>query len=54
MSEMLHTPSLVDPQTDAATALDLITKNDAHCVVTKDFKQIMTPWNLTVRLLVGR
>jgi len=53
ISEVLHTPSFVDPETDAATALDLIIKNDAHCVVTKDFKQIMTPWDLTVRLLVG-
>ena len=53
VSEVLHTPSLVDPDTDGATALELIIKNDAHCVITKDYKQIMTPWDLTVRLLVG-
>jgi hypothetical protein len=51
ISEILHTPSLVDPEMDGATALELITRNDAHCVVTKDMKQILTPWDLTVRLL---
>jgi CBS domain-containing protein len=53
ISEILHTPSIVDPETDGATALELITKNDAHCVITKDLKHILTPWDLTVRLLAG-
>jgi len=51
--EILHTPSFVDPKTDGATALDLITKNEAHCVITTDKRQILTPWDLTVRLLVA-
>jgi len=34
-------------------ALDLITKNDAHCVITADNKQIITPRDLTARLLVA-
>lgn len=51
--EILHTPTFVDRETDGATALDLITKNEAHCVITKDRKQILTPWDLTVRLLVS-
>jgi CBS domain-containing protein len=53
MSEVLHTPSTVKPDTDAATALKEIVKNDAHCVVTSDMQQILTPWDLTVRLLLS-
>jgi CBS domain-containing protein len=53
MDEVLHIPTFVDPDTNGETALDLITKNDAHCVITKDRTQILTPWDLTVRLLAG-
>lgn len=52
ISEILHTPSFVDPETDGVTALELITKNDAHCVITRDLQHILTPWDLTVKLLV--
>lgn len=52
ISEVLHAPSFVSPDTDGTTALELILKNDAHCVITEDLKHILTPWDLTVKLLV--
>jgi CBS domain-containing protein len=52
MPEIMHTPPYVEPGTDCATALYLITKSEARCVITSDRRQILTPWDLTVRLLV--
>ena len=51
MSGHLHRPEFVDGRTTGAEALDLIISNEAHCVVTKDTRRILTPWDITTRLL---
>lgn len=51
MGPMLHKPVFVDPGCDASTALQLINKEDARCLITKDLKMILTPWDLTISLL---
>lgn len=50
IGEVLHRPSFVEPGTNGETALKLALENDAHCVITQDKRQILTPWDLTVRL----
>ena len=47
---MLHRPVFVEGNVDAATALQLINKEDARCLITKDRKMILTPWDLTISL----
>ncbi len=48
---MLHKPVFVEPDCDAATALQLINKEDARCLITNDRQMILTPWDLTISLL---
>jgi CBS domain-containing protein len=51
MGPMLHKPVFVAQDCDAATALRLISKEDARCLITSDRKMILTPWDLTISLL---
>jgi len=51
MGTMLQRPSFVPDDCDAATALALIFKEEAKCLVTNDRKTILTPWDLTISLL---
>jgi len=48
---MLHKPVFVEQDLDAATALSWISKEDARCLITKDKRMILTPWDLTISLL---
>lgn len=48
---MLHKPVFVEPDCDAATALTLINKEDARCLITNNRRMILTPWDLTISLL---
>ena len=52
MRPMLHKPSFVEYDTDAATALKKIYDEDARCLITNDRKMILTPWDLTISLVV--
>jgi signal-transduction protein with cAMP-binding, CBS, and nucleotidyltransferase domain len=51
MGPMLQRPSFVEQDCDAATALTMIYKEDARCLVTNDRRMILTPWDLTISLL---
>lgn len=51
LGPMLHKPVFVQPDLDAARALQLINKEDARCLITEDRKMILTPWDLTISLL---
>ncbi len=51
MGPMLHKPVFVQPDCDASTALQLISREDARCLITSDRKMILTPWDLTISLL---
>lgn len=53
LSQFFHKPALVDPDADLPTALKLLDQYDARCLVTKDHNEIITPWDLTIRLLAG-
>jgi CBS domain-containing protein len=51
LGPMLQKPVYVEPNIDAATALQLINKEDARCLITNDRNMILTPWDLTISLL---
>ncbi len=51
MGPMLHKPVFVDPELDAASALSWINAEDGRCLITKDRKMILTPWDLTISML---
>ena len=51
MGTMLQKPAFVEREIDAGTALRLIQKEDARCLITNDKSMILTPWDLTVSLL---
>jgi predicted transcriptional regulator len=51
LGPMLHKPVFVEPQLDAARALQWIGREDARCLITDDRKMILTPWDLTISLL---
>ena len=51
LGPILNKPVFVEKDLDAARALQLITKEDARCLITDDRKMILTPWDLTVSLL---
>lgn len=51
MGPMLHKPVFVEPDLDAASALTWINAEDGRCLITKDRKMILTPWDLTISLL---
>jgi CBS domain-containing protein len=51
MGTMLQKPSFLDEDCDVGTALNLMYKEEARCLITKDRKMILTPWDLTVGVL---
>jgi predicted transcriptional regulator len=51
LGPLLHKPIFVGQDLDAATALQLINKEDARCLITNDKMNILTPWDLTVSLI---
>jgi CBS domain-containing protein len=51
MGGTLHKPVFVEPDLDAETALKLINSEDARCLISRDRKMILTPWDLTISLL---
>ncbi len=51
LGPMLHRPVFVEADMDAASALKLINGQDARCLITRDRKMILTPWDLTISLL---
>ncbi|HEV2390669.1 MAG TPA: hypothetical protein VGS04_08100 [Nitrososphaerales archaeon] len=51
LGPMLHKPVFVEKDLDASRALQLISKEDARCLITDDKKMILTPWDLTISLL---
>ncbi len=51
MGPTLHRPTFVEADMDAASALKLISSQDARCLITRDRKMILTPWDLTIGLL---
>jgi len=52
LGPMLHKPVFVEGDLDATTALEMIHDEDARCLITKDRKTILTPWDLTISLVV--
>jgi CBS domain-containing protein len=51
LGPMLHKPVFVREEIDAASALQLISKEDGRCLITENRKMILTPWDLTISLL---
>lgn len=51
LGPILHKPVFVEPNLDAAAALKLLNDQDGRCLITKDRKMILTPWDLTISLL---
>jgi CBS domain-containing protein len=52
LGPLLHKPAFVAKDLDAEKALQLINRENARCLITDDRTMILTPWDLTVSLLV--